>query len=172
MLKSVHSHASQLPGPAPRVLSHPEFPRAHHRSGCSLAAAGSHRYLSLLEEFKFGGPQRLMTLTSLFTIWQEILHSPLEGPKVPPNPEFLEFSELRSGPEKQSHFPMATQQIPNWSQDTGKSVLGLCGQSSGREAGKGCGGWGDDVSGGQMWMEIEWGQVLSAQSGCVCVSKL
>ena len=71
-----------------------------------------------------------------------------------------------------NNFPMATQQIPNWSPDTGKSVLGLCGQSSGREEGKGCGGWDDDVSGGQMWMEIEWEQVLSAQSGCVCVSKL
>lgn len=57
-----------------------------------------------------------MTLTYLFTIWQEILHFPLEGPKLPPNPEFLRFSELRSSPEEQSHFPRATEQIPPESQ--------------------------------------------------------
>lgn len=111
----------------------------------------------------------MMTLTSLFTIRQEILHFPLEGPKLPPNPEFLRFSELRSSPEKQSRFPRATELIPNWSADTEKSVLG-CGQSSGREAGKGCGGWGDDVSGGQMWMERVGTNVECPVKLCVCLS--
>lgn len=66
-------YASQLPEASVLFFSHPEFLRAHCGSGYSLMAARLYRYFFLFlecpraQEFTFGGPELLMTVTSLFT---------------------------------------------------------------------------------------------------------
>ena len=66
-------YASQPPGASVLLFSHPEFLRAHcgewlQPNGCQIVQVFfSFSNVPRAQEFTFGGPEPLMTMTSLFT---------------------------------------------------------------------------------------------------------